>query len=125
MSLPTDIYGNDINFIEIWQYNGTHYTLKANLTNSGTVRVEDNKPIKFIVGIKFNITLATNTQEAIDYTKVLMNITSIWQNMELNNTSCISGTNFYFLKEEGIWNQTGYPKQGESYECSVLYQAYY
>jgi hypothetical protein len=127
---PADVYGNDIDFIEIWQYNGTDYILKANLTSDGgTVRVEDNKPIKFVIGIQFNNSLAINSQEAIDYTKVLMNITYnsnfIWQNVELNNTACITGTEFYFLFEEGVWNQTSYPKAGETYECSVLYQAYY
>ena len=124
--LAIDSYGNDITHIEIWQYNGTSWNLKANFTSSGqSVRVVDGQAVKFIVGIKFNATLASSSSEAISYTRVYMNITSIWNNKELNNTSCSLVGSFYYLKEQGIWSVTGYPQSGVTYSCTVLYQGYY
>jgi len=121
-----DSYGNDINFIEVWQYNGTDYILLANFTSSGgSVRVHDNWVINFTVGIRFNSTLASSTAEAISYTRVYMNITGIWINVELNNTSCTLIGNYYYLTEQGHWNQTGYPEAGVTYTCSIVYQGYY
>ena len=119
--LAVDSYGNDINYIEVWEGD----TLKANFTSSGgTVRVNASKLIRFVVGIQFNDTLASSTAEAIDYTRVYMNITGVWTNMELNNTSCQLSGSWYYLKEEG--NLTaGTLSEGETYECSVLYQGYY
>lgn len=118
-----DSYGNDINYIEIWQYNGTDYILKANFTSSGgSTRINDNQTTKFVVGIRFNDTLASTNEEAMEYTKVMMNITGVWTSMELNNTSCQLIDGFYYLREEGIWSHL---IAGETYECSVLYQGYY
>ena len=126
----SDSYGNDINSIEVWQWNDSAYNLKANFTSTGgSVRVHDGWVINFTVSIKMNNTLVSSTSEAIDYTRVYMNITYnsnfIWNNIELNNTSCELIGNFYYLKEQGHWNQTDYPQSGITYECSVLYQGYY
>jgi len=126
---PADAYGNDINYVEIWQFNGTTWVLKANFTSSGgSVRINDNQQVKFNVGIKLNSTLASSSNEAISYTRVYMNITYdsnfIWQNVELNNTSCQLVGNFYYLIETGIWS-TNLPIAGKTYACTVLYQAYY
>jgi len=122
-----DVHGNDINYIEVWQWNGTGYELRANFTSTGqSVRVEENYTIKFVVEIQFNATLAADTAEAISYTRVYMNISEgVWSNEELNNTSCSLIGNFYHLKEEGVWNQTGLPAEGVSYVCQVAYQGYY
>lgn len=127
-----DSYGNDIISIEVWQYNTTNWNLLANLTSSGgSVRVHDSWEINFTVQIKFNDTLAASTSEAIDYTNVTMNITHgtgptyDWTNVELNNTSCQDIGNFYFLKEQGHWHETGKPQEGITYECAVLFKGYY
>jgi len=121
VALAADSYGNDINFVEVWEDS----TLKANFTSSGgTVRVNASKQIKFVVSIKFNSSLADSNQEAIDFTKVLMNITGIWTNEELNNTSCQLSGDFYWLKEEGIL-AGGTLTDGQTYDCEVLYQGYY
>lgn len=121
-----DAYGNDIQYVEIWQWNGTVWILMHNLTASGgTYRINDNQPTKFVVNIKFNSTLATDQTQAIDYTRVYMNITAVWTNVELNNTSCVLVGGFYILKEQGLWNVTGQPQAGVTYACTVLYQGYY
>jgi len=123
----SDLYGNDIQFVEIWQYNGSYWNLIKNFTSSGgNCRVHDGWVTNFTVNIKFNNTFASSTSEAIDYTRVYMNISeSVWTNEELNNTSCSLVGDFYILEEEGHWNQTGKPESGVTYECSVLYQGYY
>ena len=124
-----DSYGNDINFIEVWQYNGSAWNLLANFTSTGgSVRVHDSWAMNFTVGIQINSTLVSSTSEAIDYTRVYMNITdggSIWNNAELNNTSCSLSGSYYYLTEQGHWNETGKPVAGVTYACSILYQAYY
>jgi hypothetical protein len=127
-----DSYGNQINYIEIWQWNVSSYELLINFTSSGgSVRVKGNTVTKFIVGIQFNSTLASSTSQAIQYTKVLMNITddttplAEWNSRELNNTSCSLVSNFYHLTEQGIWNVTGYPISGVTYTCTTRYKGYY
>ena len=118
---PEDVYGNDITHVEIWEDG----VLKANYTSSDeVVRVNASKTIKFVVGIKLNSTLASSQNEAIEYTKILMNITGIWTNKELNNTSCTLANGFYWLKEEGILSPNTL-SEGQTYDCSVLYKAYY
>jgi hypothetical protein len=124
-----DSYGNDINFIEVWQYNGTDWNLLANFTSTGgSVRVHDSWAINFTVGIQINSTLVSSVSDAIAYTRVYMNITdggSIWNNVELNNTACSLSGSYYYLTEQGYWNETGKPVAGVIYACSILYQAYY
>ncbi|MFN3329235.1 MAG: hypothetical protein ACK40U_10395 [Fervidobacterium pennivorans] len=122
---PADAYGNDIVYIEVWQGG----SLKANFTSTGgSVRIDANQQVDFVVCIKFNSTLASSESEAISYTKVLMNITYsgnyIWQNKELNNTSIFLSNGFYWLKEVGNWT-SNLPQEGITYNCAVLYQGYY
>jgi len=123
----SDSHSNDINFIEVWQWNGSDYVLEANFTSTGgSCLVEEKQAIKVIVSIKLNDTLASSEAEAIEYTRVYMNISEgIWTDEELNQTSCVHSGDFYWLKENGVWNQTGYPQAGVDYECSVLYQGNY
>ena len=127
LAWAADAYGNDIQFVEIHQYNGTDWNLVENFTSSGgSCRVHDGWPTNFSVSIKFNSTFASSTAEAISYTRVYMNISeSVWTNEELNNTACSLVGSFYILEEQGHWNQTGKPESGVTYECSVLYQGYY
>jgi hypothetical protein len=124
-----DSYGNDINFIEVWQYNGSAWNLLANFTSTGgSVRVHDSWATNFTVGIRINSTLVSSVSDAIAYTRVYMNITdggAIWTNAELNNTACSLSGSYYYLTEQGYWNQTGKPVAGVTYACSILYQAYY
>jgi hypothetical protein len=121
----SDSYGNDINYIEIYQYNGSSWNLVTNFTSSGgSERIHDNWQTRFLVNIKLNSTLATSTSEAISYTRVYMNISTVWTNVELNNTSCSLNGDFYWLLEEGNWT-TSLPSLGVTYSCSVNYQAYY
>lgn len=124
-----DSYGDDINFVEVWQHNGTDYNLLANFTSTGgSVRVHDSWVINFTVGIKMNSTLVSSTSDAITYTRVYMNITdggSVWTDVELNNTACSLDGDYYYLTEQGHWNETGKPEAGVTYACSILYQAYY
>jgi len=118
---PSDAYGNDITYVEVWEND----TLKANYTLSGgSLRVNASNTIKFVVGIKFNSTLASSQSEAISYTQILMNITGIWTNQELNNTSCSLDSGFYWLKEEGTLSPNTL-NEGQTYDWSVLYKAYY
>jgi hypothetical protein len=129
MVFAADSYGNDINFIEVWQYNGTDWNLLANFTiTGGSVRVHDGWPMNFTIGIQINNTLVSSSSDAIAYTRVYMNITNggtVWNNAELNNTSCSLVGSYYYLTEQGHWNQTAKPMEGVTYACSIFYQAYY
>ena len=125
----SDSYGNDINWVAVYQWNGSDYELRHNITSSGgTYRIYDNQTTKFVVNIKFNSTLASSSAEAISFTRIYMNITNegtIWNDAELNNTDCNLVGDFYILNENGVWNSTGKPTGGVTYACSVLYQGYY
>jgi len=129
LAYASDSYGNDINWVAVYQWNGTEYVLRHNITSSGgTYRIHNGQVTKFVVNIKFNSSLASGSAEAIQFTRVYMNITNggtIWNNKELNNTSCDLVGSFYILNEQGIWNSTGQPTGGTTYACSVLYQGYY
>lgn len=129
MVFAADSYGNDINFVEVWQHNGTDWNLLDNFTTTGgSVRVHDSWVLNFTVGIMVNSTLVSSVSDAIAYTRVYMNITdggAIWNNVELNNTACSLNGSYYYLTEQGHWNATGKPVAGVTYACSILYQAYY
>lgn len=116
-----DVYGNDINFVEVWE----DTALKLNFSSSGgTVKVDAGKTLKFVVGIKFNSTLASSSDEAVSYTRVYMNISGVWVNKELNNTSVVLSGGFYWLKEEAILAANTL-SEGQTYECSILYEGDY
>ena len=118
---PSDVYGNDIKYIEVWEGD----TLKANFSSSGgTIRVNASYIITFNVSICINSTLVSSGSEAVSYTAVYMNITGIWTNVELNNTSVVLNGSFYYLIEKGVLN-AGTLSEGQTYDCSVLYKAYY
>ena len=128
---PADVYGNDINFCEVWQYNGSDWNLVYNFTSTGgSVRIHDSWQVKFVVGTKLNDTLASSSSEALDYTKTLMNITYgsppsfVWQNVELNNTSISQSGGFYWIVENGVWT-TDLPVEGVTYNCAIDYRQYY
>jgi hypothetical protein len=127
---PADSYGNDINYAEVWQYNGSEYILRENMTSTGgSTRINDQQNTFFNVSIRFNSTFASSTAEAIQYTKVFMNIsasngTSIWLNVELNNTSCELSGSYYYLIERGNWTTT-LPEAGVTYNCGIDFQPYY
>jgi len=102
--------------------------LRANFTVSGgSVRVDAHKQIKIVVSVRLNSSLASSNSEAIDYTKVLVNITDgssyVWLNKELNNTSCVLSGNYYYLREEGLLAEDSL-SEGVTYEVSVKYEAY-
>jgi len=128
---PADVYGNDISYCEVWQYNGSDWNLVYNFTSTGgSVRIHDSWQVKFVVGTKFNETLASSQSEALEYTKTLMNITYgnppsyIWQNIELNNTSITQSNGFYWIVETGIWT-SNLPQEGVTYNCAIDYRQYY
>jgi hypothetical protein len=118
---PADSYGNDILYIEVWEGS----TLKANFTSSGgSVRVNASKTITFNVTIKFSTSLASSQDEAIQYTRVYLNITGIVTNAELTNVACWVSGPYYYLVERYAVNP-GTLSGGQTYACSVLYQGYY
>lgn len=124
-----DSYGNDIISVEVHQYNGSTWILIYNFTSSGaSVRINHNQTTKFIVQVKLNSSLASSSEEAKSYTAVYMNIsydsTYVWQNEELNNTSCVLIGGFYYLYEWGNWT-SNLPLEGEQYLCTIDYQQYY
>jgi len=114
----------NIQYVEVWQLESGSYVLRANFTESGgSVSVNGSQWFKFVVCHRFNSSLADDCNQAVDYTQILMNITGIWTNEELNNTSCELSGDWYILKETGYLNQT--LNEGQTYECTVLQKGYY
>jgi len=121
-----DSYGNCINQINIYQWNGTAYKLLTTETASNfELRVEDSKAIKIEVTVQLNSTLASSEQEAIDYTECTITIGTIVTEASMINTNCILQGDFYILTYEYEWNQAGYPQAGETYNVGIEYKAYY
>ena len=121
LAFAADTYGNDINYVEIWEGN----VLRANFTASGgSVRVNASAVLTFNVSIRLNSTLAASTSEAVSYTAVYMNITGVWSNVELNNTSVQLTGSYYYLVERGVLAANSL-SEGQTYDCRVLYKAYY
>lgn len=126
-----DSYGSDLLYIEVWQYNGTHWNMLKNFTSSGgTQRIRPNRAIMFNVGCKLNDSLAVDNSEAVEFSQVLMNITYnngvdfIWDNIELNNTAVSKSGGYYWLEEQGNWTSS-LAQAGVIYNCSVSYQSFY
>jgi hypothetical protein len=119
---PADSYGNDILYIEVWEGS----TLKANFTSSGgSVMVNASKTVTFNVTVCFNSTLASSQSEAVQYTRVLLNITGIVTNAELTNVKVVGPVGgFYYLTERYIIAANTLT-EGQTYACSFKYQGYY
>lgn len=123
----SDEYGNCICWLCVYQWNGSEWNLLLNHTSSSnwTERVVDSKPINITVKWRLNKTLADSESQAVEYTKVSMNITDVWTNKELNNTSSNSDATYYYGVEVASWNQTGKPESGVTYDVQTKYSAYY
>lgn len=122
-----DSYGNDITHIQIFQ-NGS---MLVNFTaTDGSQRVADGLQINFEVYIKINSSLVSSSAEAISYTRVNMSImnvntTYIWNNVPLNSSaSAVLVGSFYYHAKIGNWT-TSLPEAGVTYNCTVVYQAYF
>jgi len=125
-----DSYSNDINNIEVWQYNGSAWNLLANFTTSGgSVRIHDGYETSFIVQVKLNTSLASSASEAHSYTRVNMSITdggTIWPISTMLNDSGTpsSSGGFWYVKKLGNWTSS-LPSPGVTYSCNATFQAYY
>lgn len=123
-----DSYGNVIMNMTIHQWNGSNWELLQTVTTdtNWTQRVVDSQPINFTVCWRLNKTLASDSTEAQDYTKVSMNISTIWTDEELNATGSVSSdATYWYGYELAHWNQTGKPESGVTYEVTTKYEAYY
>lgn len=122
-----DSYGNVIVWHTVEQWNGSSWIILLNHTTSSnwTVRVAHETPTRFQVKWRLNNTLASSETEAVDYTWIYMNISTIWTNQNLTNTSHSSDANYYYGVELATWNQSGYPASGVTYDVSTKYKAYY
>jgi hypothetical protein len=109
-------------FIEVWEGS----ILKANFTSSGgSVRVNASKTVTFNVTVCFNSTLASSQFEAVQYTRVLLNITGIVTNAELSNVKVVGPVGgFYYLTEQ-YTVAANTLTEGQTYVCSFKYQGYY
>ena len=125
-----DSQGNDITFFEIDQYNGSAWVNVANFTSTGqTARIHDGWQTGFLVGVKLNKTLASDSATAISYTKCNMTISYdssyVWDNVNLNQTGSVQNDDsFWYINFQGNWT-SNLPAQGVTYNCTVTYQAYY
>jgi hypothetical protein len=126
-----DSQGNDITYCEVYQYNGSSWNLVYNFTSSGgSTRIHDSWQTSFVVGTKFNDSLASSQSEASNYTEVYMNITaiggpSVWTNVVLNETSCTGPTSsYYWLTDIGNWTSS-LPSPGVTYNCTIDFRPYY
>jgi len=122
-----DSYGNDITHIHVYQ-NGS---LLVNFTaTGGSQRINDSVSMHFEVYVKINSSLVSSEAEAISYTRVNMSImnvntTYVWNNVPLNSsgTASLVGS-YYYHQKYGDWTSS-LPVAGVTYNCTVVYQAYF
>jgi hypothetical protein len=122
-----DAYGNDIVCVEVYQ-NGS---MLVNFTaTAGSQRVADSLQINFEVYVKINSSLVASSAEAISYTRVNMSImnvngTYIWNNVPLNSSAVATlSAPYYWHRKYGNWTSS-LPEAGVTYNCTVVYQAYF
>ena len=123
-----DAYGNVIMNLTIHQWNGTLWELLQTVTTdtNWTQRVVDSQPINITICWRLNKTLASTTTLARTYTRVYINISTIWTNNEMNYTGSVSSdATYYYGYERAYWNQTGKPESGVTYDVATKYEAYY
>lgn len=124
-----DSSNNDIEYVEIHQWDGDSWDLIENFTSSGgSCRVHDSYPTNFTVGISLNASLVEDSTEAIAYSRVNMTIANggtIWDKEELTNLECSLIGDFYYLVEQKSWSVEGQPVAGVTYTCTVDYDAYF
>lgn len=124
-----DSYGNRVLWHTVEQHNGTDWELLHNHTTASvgnfSVRVYPDTPTRFIIRWRLNETLTDDNSTARDETRINMNITdggTIWSMEELNATGIVSSdANYYYGLELGLWNWTGYPVAGVTYDVETAY----
>lgn len=124
-----DALGNDIEYVEVYQYNGTAWNMVENFTVSGgSTRITDSWQTRFVVGVQLNDTLADDTAEARSYTRANMTIVdggTVWNNESLNDTGTVQDIgSYYYVPYEGNWT-SNLPAAGVTYNCTVNYEVYY
>jgi hypothetical protein len=127
LAFGADVDGNDIDFTEVWQNNGS-YQLIVNWTSDpagASAKIEPNQEIRFNISMKCNNTDFPNVGNVTAYTSCYMNIsygvgpTYIWNNATLNATgSPILIGSFYHQVYQGDWNTT-LPTTGVMYLCEI------
>lgn len=124
-----DSYGNDIEWIDVSQYNTTSWNQVYNFTGNGTTRIHDSWETSFLVQFRVNKTLMTEAEVltycSVNCTITHQNSTLIWDNVALNVTgSTTSDATYYYAQRLGNWTSS-LPEAGVVYNCTFVYKAYF
>jgi hypothetical protein len=130
-----DSYGDCILLFQVWQNNTGTYLFKgavssSNYTGNFQFRVDAGPAIMFNVTVCLNYAFATSISEAVENTRVYMNISGGgavgWTNHLLasNNGGTDCGT-YWSVTWSDVWNEASHPAAETTYTVTVLYQAYY
>ena len=87
-----------------------------------SLRLYDDNPLKIIIKCAGNKTLISDPSTEM---RAYINITGIVTNQAMTYYSYGTGTNYYLATFEYIWNSTGKPQSGVSYNAEIWYDAYY
>ena len=139
-----DEFGNYIYSVDIWQgpvgstYDSSTFTsvftkvaqiTSSDYTEGQTITINSQNSTVIIVVVYLNKTLASDVNDAVSKTKVIMNITSICTNFELYALSWSSLTDYYKIEYSNVDDSHGdnvYTfSADQSYTVEIEYQAYY
>ena len=91
-------------------------------TANAELKVYDNRALKIFVKCAGNKTLISDPSTEM---RAYINITGVVSNQQMTYSSYSTGTNFYVATFYYVWNATGQPNAGTSYNVAVWYEAYY
>ena len=129
-----DSYGDDINDTLVsTQFAGGWIQLQ-DLSGNGSCSINASQPMSFIVTVKINGSLlaVSSAGQADSNTRVNMTIVQadnasniIWNNLTLNSTGTPSFTApYWYVAKLGNWTSS-LPLSGVTYNCTIVYQAFY
>jgi len=100
----------------------TGVTLHEYTVAGFSFRLYDDNPLKIIIKCAGNKTIISDPSIEM---RSYINITGIISNQQMTYQSYSTGTNYYLATFYYVWNSTGKPQSGVSYNAEIWFDAYY
>ncbi len=130
-----DAYGQQIQFVLIYQWTGTAWVKRGNVTTAAyssgyDVDVTPNQPTRFFVCSEFNddFNTAKTESEALADIRVYItiNVAQVSRTLMTDHNSTYKATGDWWRSWSSyLWNSTGKPTAGASYTVVIEFEAYF
>lgn len=120
-----DSYGNQIDYVRIFQGGQQVYTITySNYTSGMTIDIDANVITYLTIEVSLNETLVVGNPQ--DFSRVYLNVSTIYTNLLVPSTGYSGPVAGFYSVTFGSSTTTEWTTGTDiTYECSVRYEAYY